>query len=48
MRRRELLAGSAAWVAAGLSSQAETIRGGNGSPWRPYAGEPPKPVDPAG
>lgn len=48
MRRRGLLAGSAAWVAAGLSARAETIGGGNGSPWRPYAGEPPKGVDPAG
>lgn len=48
MHRRGLLAGSAAWIAAGLSAKADTIRGGSGGPWRPYAGAPPTVVSPAG
>lgn len=46
MRRRALLAGSAAWIVTASAASAETISGA--MPWRPYAGEPPKVVSPVG
>lgn len=45
MRRRALLAGSAASVVV-VAAQAATFSGA--APWRPYAGDPPPAVSPAG